>query len=132
MFAGFRPGSDVAAVPQAPGPVRASSVPVDVFTIGPIWWSYHPSESSYMMTTAVLFQVGQRFQKVDRVDQERLLIQEDRSIPRGHPDRPPPSESLRRASCRRPTAVKKSCRSYWWFAGPAFPISAIEFGRVCA
>src|ERR1700676_3600376 len=56
MLLGLRPGRDVVAVPQAPGPVRASAVPVDVLTIGPIWWSYHPSESSYMITTAVLFQ----------------------------------------------------------------------------
>src|SRR5215467_12760660 len=54
----FSPGNESDALPQAPGPVSASAVPVEVFTIGPIWWSYHPSESSYMMITAVLFQVG--------------------------------------------------------------------------
>src|SRR6202051_1603337 len=57
-FEGLTPGNDVVAAPQAPGPVSASAVPVEVFTIGPIWWSYHPSESSYRMTTAVLLQAG--------------------------------------------------------------------------
>ncbi len=36
---------------------------VEVFTIGPIWWSYHPSESSYMITTAVLRQLGSACRK---------------------------------------------------------------------
>jgi hypothetical protein len=33
-------------VPQSPGPFRASCEVCDWSTIGPIWWSYHPSESS--------------------------------------------------------------------------------------
>ncbi len=57
-FVGLKPGNELVAVPQAPAPVRASDGPVDWFTIGLIWWSYHPSESSYMTTTAVLLHVG--------------------------------------------------------------------------
>src|SRR5947207_3277402 len=32
--------------------------------MGPITWSYQPSESSYMITTAVLFQVGSACRKL--------------------------------------------------------------------
>ena len=69
------PGKEVAAVPQAPGPVSASGGPVDGLTIGAIWWSYQPSESSYVMTTAVLLQSVDCFQEVDRVHDECLLVQ---------------------------------------------------------
>src|SRR6267143_7074470 len=42
--------------PQLPGPVNSSSDTLDWITIGPIWWSYQPSESSQEIMTAVSFQ----------------------------------------------------------------------------
>jgi hypothetical protein len=69
-FAGLRSGSELAAVPQALSPVRASAVPVEVFMAGPIWWSYHPSESSYMIITAVLLQVSSVSEEIDRVHEK--------------------------------------------------------------
>ena len=44
--------------------VSASSALVEWLTIGPIWWSYQPSESSYAMTTAVSHHSGRRWRKL--------------------------------------------------------------------
>src|SRR5690348_519633 len=43
-------------VPQVLGPDRASAEVWESLTMGDIWWSYQPSESSYAITTAVLLQ----------------------------------------------------------------------------
>ena len=46
-------------VPQAPGRVRAATDPVEVLTIGPLWWPHHPSQWWCMMTSPAVFHDGE-------------------------------------------------------------------------
>jgi fumarate hydratase class II len=48
----------VFVLPQWPSPLSASWLLTDWRSIGLIWWSYQPSESSYAMITAVLLHSG--------------------------------------------------------------------------
>src|SRR5450759_3135606 len=54
----------VTVAPHSPvGPRRASVAgSLECIVMGPITWSYHPSESSYAMMTPILLHVG-RFSK---------------------------------------------------------------------
>src|SRR5690242_55304 len=45
-------------LPQCPAELSASREVVDCFTIGDIWWSYQPSESSHRIITTVLAHSG--------------------------------------------------------------------------
>ena len=43
--------------------------------MGAMTWSYQPSESSQLIITAVLLQLGSFSKRVDRVDEEGLLVE---------------------------------------------------------
>src|SRR5205807_1247934 len=73
------------AAPHRPAPLRASAVgSLDWVRIGPITWSYQPSESSYRTITAVDSQVGRRSRGL-MVSTRNVCSSSGPSIPRGRP-----------------------------------------------
>lgn len=97
----------------------------DWLTIGLIWWSYQPSLSSWEITTAVSFQSG--------VCCSRLIVSTMKRCSSSGLEYPACPSSLAGA-LRTLTAGmdlastddQKSVRSYWWFAGAAWPISKMR------
>src|SRR5579864_9480288 len=118
-----------AAVPQSPvGPRRASVAgSLDCMVMGPITWSYHPSESSYAMMTAVLLHEGS-------CSNELMVF--TRKVCSSSGSEYPAWPSWYFAAFRKLTAgrfplsaaTQKLLRSYWWFAWSVLPIMSGELG----
>src|SRR5271166_4414835 len=119
----------VTVAPHSPaGPRRASVAgSLECIVIGPITWSYHPSESSYAMMTAVLLHVGSC---------SKELIVFTRKVCSSRGSEYPACPSWYFAAFRKLTAgrfplsaaTQKLLRSYWWFAWSVLPIMLGELG----